>query len=113
MLEVSTMRKKLDMELLRQITEEELEKISENEIWLSELVEEVANRYAKHTRNYYPLHTLTFRKIKQSECVVRNIAQNFGWVAKRKNLQESFFINGKFFRKQKYLCRLYRLQEEE
>jgi|TARA_R100000149_G_C5878985_1_gene143340 hypothetical protein len=107
------MRKKLDMELLRQITEEELEKISENEIWLSELVEEVANRYAKEIFPNYPFYSLPRRKIKQSECVVRNIAQNFGWVAKRKNLQQDFFINGKFFSKQKYLCRLYRLQEEE
>ena len=107
------MRKKIDMELLRLITEEELDKIHKNEIWLSELVEEVANRYAKHTRNCYPFYTLPYRKIKQSESVVRNIAQNFGWVAKRKNLQQDFFINGQFFIKQQYLCRLYRLQEEE
>ena len=107
------MRQKLDMELLRQITEEELEKISENEIWLCELVEEVAKRYAKDTRNYYHVPTLIFRKIKKSETVVSNIAQNFGWVAKRKNVKQDFFINGKFFFKQKSLSRLYKLQEEE
>ena len=105
------MRQKLNMELLRQITKKELGNISENEIWLSELVEQVATRYSK--LNHYPLHSITYRKVKQSDHVVRNIAKNFGWVAKRKSKKQHLLIEGKWHYTQKFLCRLYRLQEEE
>ena len=107
------MRKKLDMELLRLVTEIELNKISKNEIWLSELVEQVAEEYAKHPKNHYPLYSRIIKKIKQSDVIVRNVAQNFGWSAKRKSKMHHFLIEGKWYYTQKNVCRLYRLQEEE
>ena len=107
------MRKKLNMELLRQITEKELDNISENEIWLRELVEQVANTYSKHSLNYYPLHSQTYRKIKQSDMIVSKIAQNNGWAAKKKTFSLDYLIDGKILKRQINPTKLYRLQEEE
>ena len=104
------MRQKLNIKLLRQITEKELDNISENEIWLSELVEQVADRYSK--LNHY-LHSLSYKKIKKSDFIVSNIAKSFGWVSKRKSTDQNIFINGKWIRKRNSKVLLCRLQEEE
>jgi|TARA_R100000482_G_scaffold10885_1_gene3244 undecaprenyl pyrophosphate synthase len=75
------MRKKVNFQRLRKITVNKLNSLVKNEVWLSDLVEEIATEYS--SSEVYNLIAIAHRKIKQSDTMVCNIAINNGWRKKR------------------------------
>ena len=108
------MRKKVNFRILKEITLNELDSVTEK-IFLYDLVERVANKYSK-TMPAWNLTSRNYRKIKQCDMMISNIAKNNGWAAKQKRREHSMYkVEGM----EKMLVRvinstlLYRLQEEE
>ena len=107
------MRKKVNFRILKEITLNELGSITEK-IFLYELVERVANKYSETVPPNWT--SRNYRKIKQCDMMISNIAKNNGWGSKQKRREDSFYkVEGM----EKMLVRvinstlLYRLQEEE
>jgi len=108
------MRKKVNFRMLKEITLNELDSVTEK-IFLYELVERVANKYSK-TMPEWNLTSTNYRKIKQCDMMISNIAKNNGWGSKHKRREDNLYkVEGM----EKMLVRiinstlLYRLQEEE
>ena len=108
------MRKKVNFRILKEITLNELDSVTEK-IFLYDLVERVANKYSK-TMPAWNLTSRNYRKIKQCDMMISNIAKNNGWGSKQTKREDSFYkVEGM----EKMLIRvinstlLYRLQEEE
>tara|TARA_R100001082_G_scaffold52792_1_gene28793 strand:+ start:2697 stop:3023 length:327 start_codon:yes stop_codon:yes gene_type:complete len=108
------MRKKVNFRILKEITLNELDSVTEK-IFLYELVERVADKYSK-TMPAWNLTSRNYRKIKQCDMMISNIAKNNGWGAKQKRRESNFYkVEGM----EKMLVRvinstlLYKLQEEE
>tara|TARA_R100001510_G_C7653942_1_gene212460 strand:- start:2702 stop:3031 length:330 start_codon:yes stop_codon:yes gene_type:complete len=109
------MRKKVNFRILKEITLNELNGVTGDNIWLCDLVEQVANKYSK-TMPAWNLTSRNYRKIKQCDMMISNIAKNNGWGSKQKRRENNFYkVEGM----EKILVRvinstlLYRLQEEE
>jgi len=109
------MRKKVNFRILKEITLNELNKVANDEIWLCDLVEQVANKYAD-SMPAWNLISINYRKIKQCDMMISNIAKNNGWGSKHKRRDtELYKIEGmeKRLLREITLTVLYRLQEEE
>ena len=111
------MRKKVNFRILKEITLNELDSVTEK-IFLYDLVERVANKYSKTIpeTGAWNLTSISYRKVKQCDMMISNIAKNNGWAAKQKRREHSMYkVEGM----EKMLVRvinstlLYRLQEEE
>ena len=109
------MRKKVNFSILKEITLNELNSITEDEIWLCDLVEQVANKYTDAMPKWN-LKSINYRKIKQCDMMISNIAKNNGWAGKTKLKDfDMYKIEGleKLLVRQMNSTLLYRLQEEE
>ena len=108
------MRKKVNFRIVKDITLNELDSVTEK-IFLYDLVERVANKYSK-TMPAWNLTSRNYRKIKQCDMMISNIAKNNGWGSKQKRREEGYYLVEGM---EKMLIRvinstlLYRLQEEE
>ena len=109
------MRKKVNFRILKEITLNELNGVTEDNIWLCDLVEQVANKYSK-TMPQWNLTSRNYRKIKQCDMVISNIAKNNGWGSKQTRRSSDLYkVKGmeKLLVRDINLTLLYRLQEEE
>ena len=111
------MRMKVNFRILKEITLNELNSVTEDNIWLCDLVEQVANKYTDAMPKWNnKWESTNYRKIKKYDMVISNIAKNNGWGAKQKLREDNFYKvkeTEKIFFKKINLTLLYRLQEEE
>ena len=104
------MKKKVNLQLLKKITVNKLDSLVENEVWLSDLVEEIATEYSSSEF----LTKLAHRKITQCSGVISNIAINNGWVKKKcyNDIRYSdCFVNDKPLLQRLAQIKLFRLKE--
>tara|TARA_R100000458_G_C8221535_1_gene205746 strand:- start:233 stop:556 length:324 start_codon:yes stop_codon:yes gene_type:complete len=107
------MRTKVNFSILKEITLNELDSVTEK-IFLYDLVERVANKYSKTIPPNWTARN--YRKIKQCDMMISNIAKNNGWGVRMKRREENFYkVEGMEKRLVKVInsTLLYRLQEEE
>ena len=112
------MRKKVNFRMLKEITLNELNKAANDEIWLCDLVEQVADKYSKTMleTGVWNLTLRNYRKIKQCDMMISNIAKNNGWGSKQKRRSSDLYkVKGmeKLLVRDINLTLLYKLQEEE
>lgn len=107
------MRKKVNVQLLRKITVSNLNSLVKNEVWLSDLVEQIATEYS--SLGLYNLKSFRYRKIKQSDAIICNIAINNGWSKKRcfRRLRHyDYVVDGKPLTQRVSGIKLFKLKEE-